>query len=180
MYKLHCCENCIAFWHLYQCLHVCVCLEERRARLTVCGMTRLAAVSGGEFAPHSLKFLYPLSVSVHHHRPVWLLGRRKGKRERYTSTLYICTLLFACLASHTGACTWTHPFIILWFCLLLPSVILLFPTALLLPSARKRGGRELHHLGFVLTGVYLCDDKGLGSSIGTRWDEVLYSRVQSL
>ena len=110
------CTNCIVVkiaLHSDTYISVCMCVCVSRRGGLDCGMTRLAAVSGGEFAPHSLKFLYPLSVSVHHHRPVWLLGRREGKREQgYTSTLYICTLLFACLASHTGACTWTHPFII--------------------------------------------------------------------
>ena len=103
------CTNCIVVkiaLHSETYISVCMCVgasEERRARLTVCGMIRLAAVSGGEFAPHSLKFLYPLSVPVHHHQPVWLLGRREGKREQgYTSTLYIGTFLFAYLASHTG------------------------------------------------------------------------------
>ena len=78
---------------------VCVCLEERRARLTVCGMTRLAAVGGGEFASHSLKFLYPLSASVHHHQPVWLLDRREGKREQGGS--YTFTLQLVCILSLT-------------------------------------------------------------------------------
>ena len=70
--------------------------EERRARLTVCAATRLATVGGGELPPHSLKFLYPLLVSVHHHQPVWLLGRR----ERVVTHLHLAVCILSLTHRH--------------------------------------------------------------------------------